>query len=1793
MNTHARLLLFALLLVFSSCNRNKVKLVDTNAKDEVPQLGNLIFTFDKNLSPDSLLNQWSSEKYITFSPEIPGQFRWQNVNELVFSPERELAPATTYTATLNGLITRKSKLSLGGNTSLTFHTADIALQAANALWVVRDETTRDVVLQLDFQFNYTINPDKLKSLLKITIEGKERDFIVQGTQPDSRVAVIVQGMKLEDKDLAGKVTIAKGLVPVGGTNAGKEPLEAALNISSPFSIVVSAVEAEHDGLAGKIKVYTSQAALSAGLTNYISIEPAVPFQVTVESDGISITGEDFDVSKSYSLTLRKGLKGVIGGTLREDYSTQVGFGKLEPGISFVSTSGLYLGSKGNRNMELRITGVPKVRVVISKVYENNLLAAKKYDYYPASYTAEGSEYDYEYYNYNDGVQLGDIIYDEVIETKNLPKNGASRLLKLDAADKLGDYKGIYHVQVRSTEEYWVRDAKMISLSDIGLIVRETKSSVCIFANSISGAAALGGVSIQVYGRNNQVVGTGTTDNSGYAEIRLKEKNYAGFSPAMITAKHGADFNYLIFQGSKVETSRFDVGGKHTNLSGLDVFIYGDRDIYRPGEKINVCAIVRDRNWKSPGDMPVKMKLLLPNGKDLKAIKKTLNEEGSADAVFELSDAAVTGNYTIEVYSGNDVLIGSKSVLIEEFMPDRIKVTTKVDKESLRPTENLALSFHAESFFGPPAANRNYEMEIQVAQQIFSPRRYPAFSFSLGNIDAYYEKQERNGQTDENGNATQLYQVPANYVNRGLLRTSIFTTVFDETGRPVNRKNDVRIFTQEVFLGIGQDGYNYFPLNQPLSFPVIALNKEERLLNNARARMQVIKHEYRTVLTRYDDYFRYESQKNDKVVYDADITISGENTVFSYTARSSGDYEIRLMLPGADSYVQRQFYCYGWGDGNTGFEVNKEGHVDIALDKERYVCGENARVLFKAPFNGRMLVTVETDKVVEHRYLEVKNRAASMDLKLTEGLLPNAYITATVIKPHEESDMPLTVAHGYTSVTVEDKARRQEVKITAAATSRSHTHQKVKVKAPAGSMITFAAVDEGILQITGFKTPDPYSYFYQKRALEINAYDLYPLLFPEIKGRLSSTGGDGFDLSKRVNPIQNKRVKLLAYWSGITAAGGETEFEFDVPAFSGQVRMMAVTHKGNAFGSAEATMVVADPLVVSTALPRFLSPGDTAVVPVTISNTTAHSGKAVAGIRTGGPLRLVGDVRQAVAVGANSEGRVEFRVVADRKIGAGKVLVTVDWPGESFTDETDIAVRPAASLQKANGAGNVAGGATQTIRIGSNDFIAGSQDYSLVVSKSPVLEFGRQLEQLVNYPYGCTEQTVSAAFPQLYYADLADNMHLNTGQKGNAAYHVQEAIRKIKMRQLYNGALTLWDSEGTENWWATVYAAHFLLEAKKAGFDVETQLLESLFNYMQQRLRNREFITYYYNRDARKQIAPKEVAYSLYVLALAGKPQVSSMNYYKQHADVLALDSKYLLSAAFALAGDKAKFRELLPASFSGEASVAQTGESFYSEVRDEAVALNALLEAEPGHSQIGVMAGHLSQAFKNRRYLSTQECAFGLLALGKIARQANKAVVTADIRVNGKAVARFDGNTTRLSPGQLGGATVELVTKGSGKLYYFWQAEGISASGTVREEDSYLKVRKQFYNRNGQPVQGNSFKQNELLIVAITLESAYSRVVENVVITDMLPAGFEIENPRTKEIPGMDWIKNAATPAHIDIRDDRINLFTDAAQKPQTYYYAVRAVSLGNFKMGPVMADAMYNGEYHSYSGSGAIKVVR
>jgi uncharacterized protein YfaS (alpha-2-macroglobulin family) len=1794
--------LFGIFILLFSCKGNKVEISGRNFQDEIAQQQNLTFTFSHDLVGDTLIDKWDSTHYIEFEPHIRGKFKWNAPNELSFSPDAGFAPSTDYVATATDELTKhaktlakekQEKVSVSSIEPIKFHTPYLNLEGTDLYWVKNSEGGTE--LRFNVNFNYRVNPTQLGNLLAMNIDGKNVTAKVLSTEIASVVPVAVsQGNTNFDKKPV-QITVREGLKCAESSYTTPKALEFKTEAPDKSDFQIVQVLNEYEYEKGVIHVYTNQSVEEGNLERHISFTPSANFTIERQDYGFDIKGNFKE--GNYDLVISKQLRGIFGGALKEEFTQVVVFGEMKPTIAFTHKKSIYLSSKGSKNVGVRIINVPKISVKIFKVYENNINAFfnnYSYDYgYYDEYDSGPSYYFDEYSS-----PFGDVVYEKEILTNTLPKGNGVHLLNLDFA-QFDDFKGIYIVKVQSGDENYLQATQLVSISDIGFMVKETPDEVYVFANSILTAQPMAGVKVNVVSTNNQVLATSETDGEGVAKFTDIRKKYPKFSVGMITGTADKDFNYLLLSQNTVETSRYEVGGIRENPSGYQAFIYGDRNIYRPGETINLNTIIRDGQWKSAGTIPVKIKILLPNGKEFSTQKGTLSDQGAFSTSVKLPASAITGTYNAEVYTANDVLLTSRSMSIEEFIPDRIKVTVKTSKPFLKSGEELTTTATAVNLFGPPAANRNYEITFNLARKYFSAEKYPDYSFYPANEKTFrFEQDVRQGTTNAEGIAEEAFTVPSDFKDIGVLEGSIFTTVFDETGRPVNRVNRFDAFTQSVFYGLKVSD-SYVNTREPVQIPLIAVDKDGKALQNVKAHLQVIKLNWQTVLQKNDyGQLSYVSQKKEQVLTDRTITINGTSTNFSFVPNVSGEYEVRIMRPGSENYVAANLYAYGWGmTANTSFEVNKEGQITIETNKKTYQVGETVDVLMKTPFAGKVLVSVERNRIFEYYYVTTDKRSAKISIPVKAEHLPNMYISATLIKPLDDGAMPLTVAHGYAAVTVEDPERKLPVEIAAAAQSRSQTQQTITIKTRPNTEVTLAVVDEGILQLTGYKTPDPHGYFFQKRALEVNAYDLYPKLFPDLRVSKSSVGGDGAGLEKRVNPLTNKRVKLVSFWSGklTTDGSGEAKYTINVPQFSGDLRIMAVAYKDDAFGSANTNMKVADPVVISSSLPRFFSPGDQLEMPVTLSNTTKQAGSLTARVKVTGNLAVEGDASQTINVPANSEGRVNFTINAKDAVGAGQVIVEVNGLGGSYTEKNDITIRPIQSLLKRNGSGVVAGGA-KTFNL-TTDFIPSTTSGKLVVSRSPLVQFAENLDNLLWYPYGCVEQTTSTAFPQLYFADLSKTLSkgkANATQVSVANYNVQEAINRLQGFQMYNGGLSYWPEGGSVNWWGTTYAAHFLIEAQRAGFQVSDTFLDKILSFLQQKVKQKEMEEYFYytvsNVRQKKQIAPKEIAYTLYVLALARRQDVPTMNYYKASKGLLALDSRYLLAAAYQMLGDGASAKAVIPGSFAGERSEQALGGSFYSYIRDEAISLNALIDTDPKNLQIPIMAKHLSEQMKQQRYLNTQEQAFGLLALGKLAKQANAANVTGTVKAGSKTLGEVGANDLIASTGIIN-QNISITPSGSGSLYYFWQAEGLTRSSDVKEEDSFLKVRKAFYDRFGNPVSGNAFKQNDMVVIKISLSTTDGSSVPNVVITDMLPAGFEIENPRISEVPEMTWARDVTTPDYFDIRDDRINLFATATGYVRNYYYVVRAVSTGTFRMGPVQADAMYNGEYHSINGAGQIKV--
>jgi hypothetical protein len=421
--------LFIGAIFLSACNRSFVTLDYTNAKGEVPQLGNLTFRFSKSLISDSLLNNWDSTEYISFEPKIPGRFRWESPDELVFSPSKPLAPSTTYKAKIHNDVLRNSKYDkVKTEAGVEFHTAPLQLTNAQVTWVLADEGSKVAVPQVHLAFNYPVKPDAIRDKLALEVEGVKTSYTVQTPSTAGSIVIRLNGFKANDQNYDAKLILDKGLTPEGGSNSTGEKIETQLSIPSPYVLNINEVQSEHDGTEGIVRISTSQQLTGENITSLIKFEPAVPYKIEYTEFGATIYSAKFSAENGYALTIVKGLRGKIGGVLKEEYSGSVAFGQLESGVKFTNGKGIYLSKRGGGNIEVSITNTPKVKLIISKIYESNLLMAQRYGYSPKDDRSEEAgyvSYEEEGDNGYSEALAGDVVYTKEIDTRSLPKSVAA------------------------------------------------------------------------------------------------------------------------------------------------------------------------------------------------------------------------------------------------------------------------------------------------------------------------------------------------------------------------------------------------------------------------------------------------------------------------------------------------------------------------------------------------------------------------------------------------------------------------------------------------------------------------------------------------------------------------------------------------------------------------------------------------------------------------------------------------------------------------------------------------------------------------------------------------------------------------------------------------------------------------------------------------------------------------------------------------------------------------------------------------------------------------------------------------------------------------------------------------------------------------------------------------------------------------------------------------------------------------------------------------------------------------
>ncbi|MCS7028214.1 MAG: MG2 domain-containing protein [Bacteroidia bacterium] len=1816
--------LFLSLMITLSCtsSKNSVRVRHFSANEqEIKDFHLYTFEFNKEIAPVEKIGQWSEIEYVRFTPNIKGKFKWIERDKLVFSPEEPLLPATKYFAKLTSKITESTPYTLKGKKEFSFHSPYFDVLEVEFFWNNLKNTEFMVAAQANIRFSYPVDPVKIKDFLTIKKDDKTlSNYQILNDKPSPIISVALGDIQRTDKDQHFKMYLKKGLPAyLQNRNITLRQEKVFKNVlSAKQNLEIQNIFAGTEYNNAWIEIHTNQSIEPNSASDYITVSPKVNYKLSVEDNVTRLEG-DFQPATEYTVSIKAGLKGLYGGKLHSTKTEKVSIGNLKPFVEFANPTGKYLLREGLKNIEIKVVNVPEIEIEVTEIYKNNVWAYL-HNHYPSRY-GKGYTYDEEnqgyqtfYYNdYSTEVYLpyignyGKVIYTERYSTQ-APKNKVhSVVINLERALKQR-FEGIYVLSVRNTNDTWNEKHKIVMFSNLGVIIKKGKNEIMCFVNSMKDNTPVANTKVNVIDKYNQTILQGTTNSEGIVVFENITEHIQDREPQMVLVENGKDFNFVHLDEIYVPTARFDVGGKEITHNQYDSYLYPERNLYRPGETAYFSGIVRDKRMKVVKDLPVIFQVHDAQNKKIASVRKVLNEQGSFEVALPIPDYANTGTYTASLYTESEDLLGTYSFFVEDFVPDKLKINTKINQEIFKAGEELKLDVQALNLFGPPASEKKYEVEVLFNPQKFVSKNYPDFNF--------YAKVEKThlpthiyktGTLDNQGKTNFYYKFPKLQRVPAVLQGKVLTTVFDATNRPNSQVNSFIFYPQDYYIGI-QKLNSCYSTQQPVQIQAVAVSPEDKVKAGLQIEAKLIRYEWHNVFRQTTQGYDYQSDRKEILVKKEQITVKNSPFTFTVIPDRSGEYEVRLSAVGDEvNYISTVFSAYDWESTTyTSFKANREGNIDILPDKQTYYVGQQAKILFKTPFDGKMLVTIEREKVLKYYYLTTKNRTAQLSISLEDNHLPNVYVAATLFNNATAiNQQTFYVAHGYQNLNVENPKNRLNVQIITPKKVQPNKTQEVIVQTNTNQpvFVTLAAVDEGICQVKNFASPDPYSEFYGRKKLNVESFDLYKLMLNEVnrkpaiplahQGEYGSAREEFSDKptfkDARKNPFTVKRFKPVSVWSGIIATqNGVAKIKVPIPNFNGQIRLMAVAYMNEKMGAAQDQMLVVDDIVATPSIPRFIAPQDSIELPVSLYNTTQTRIIPTISVKTEGPVKIIGKSTQSTSVSAQQESILTFKAAATTQLGPAKIIITTEYNGKTVTDVTEISVRPASPLYVQTGSGQIQAGTTQNITI-PNNYVPNTQRSTLVVSKFPAVQFAQHLKYLIGYPHGCLEQTTSKLFVMLYAEDI---IRAACGQelKGeNISYYIKQGIQKIENMQLVNGDFSYWQGANESNWWTSVYATHFLLEAQKAGYSVDKTVLQKALRYVAKRSAENSTYSYvsyssgdYSKRRVRK-IANKEIIYGLYVLALAQQADYASMNYYKSHPELLTKDMKYMLAGAFALTHQRSAIQYLLTDKFDTEKTDKNLSENFDSDIRADAIILSVLADIDPHHSAIPTLIRKFAED-KNSEYWNTQERAFVCVGIGKLARTQSSQNVTATIK-DGAAVYTFTGKELSIP---IKNNSLTITTHGSGRLYYFWHTEGISYT-PIKEVDAGLQVRRTFYDRSGKEIK-NTFTQNDIVICKITISAVEGKTLQNVAISELIPAGFEIENPRLKDLPELN-VNTTDKPQYMDVRDDRLLLYTDVTGS-KNFYYMLRAVTVGSFALPPIGAEAMYAPEYHSYHGAKRIKVI-
>lgn len=1786
------------------------------------------------------LNTPLKEKYFSFEPALEGETVWKDAQTLEFKPAERLRAGQLYKATFHlghvlevksdlrkfefAFQTVKQSMRLQVNELKSYSASDDRLYSLSGLVSTADaaepalvEKTLDAHLGSKAQHLKWLHNDE-RTIHKFVIDSIERPASGNGEL----------ALKCNGEPLGLDYTTSQRLV-VPAVGAFVVLTARTVTDTDPYVLVN----------------FSNPIEATQSLEGLISCEGLSELKFTINNNQVLLYGTPPSPG-AHTLKVLAGIKDFRNRSLERDSEHSLVFEEVKPAVRF-SSSGNILPSATGLTLPFECVNLRAVDVRVIRIYENNILQfLQNNDYDGSSYLAQvgkkvaekrinlGITNPVDFGNWKKfSLDLNSLIQSEpgaiyrvvlsfkkAYSTYSCLGNVNDEKFEMEDISEpeeeegsgYGDYYSdfIYNYD-ESDEDYDYSDrdnpckstyynqyervvARNILASDLGVMLkRGNDGSLFAAVSDLISAKPVSGVTLELYDYQKQLLHSTKTDGEGQAFISVRQK------PFFLLAKKDKQRAYLkLDDGAALSLSMYDVGGDAVK-KGVKGFIYGERGVWRPGDSLYLNFILEDKQGSIPANHPVTFELSTPQGQVYKRLLKNQSVDGFYSFATATDKNAPTGLWTAEIKVGPNKF--SKGIRIETIMPNRLKIDVQAgDNELLLGSEETMVRLHTNWLTGAKASGLQARVGVALSPTGTRFERFKEYNFDDATVR--FESQNLvlfDGKVDDEGNATFPLKLDLQKNAPGFLRASFNTAVFEQGGAFSVDRFSVDYSPYACYAGLklpeGQGYGDILYTNRNHVIDIATVDPKGKPLSRSNLKFELYKLEWRWWWDQYEDELaNYAFDDYHRPVYSQTLTSrNGHATVnVNIPDERWGRYLLRVTdLDGGHSASKVAYFDWAnWMERDGGGE-NKmlSNMLSFTTDKTSYQSGDEVLVTIPTPQNGRALVTIENgSRVVEAHWLDTEKGNTIFRFRAKANMAPNIYVHVSLMQPHARTnDLPIRL-YGVIPVTVNDPGSHLKPQLTMPAVLQPEQEVSITVSEEQGREMAFtlAMVDEGLLDITRFKTPDPYNTFYAKEALGVKTWDAYDRVigaFGADLERILSIGGDGSDAQDDGAKANRFKPMVKCFGPLHLAKGEKKTIRFKMPVYVGSVRTMLIAGNKGAYGLAEKTTPVKAPLMLLGTLPRVLSVGEEVKLPVAVFGGDKALGNTTVKVEVNGLLQTASGNSRSVKMGKDDEQMVVFDLKVRNQTGIAKVKITASGGGHSASYDMELDVRNPNPFQTHSSDQWLDAGKSlrqNIVPLG----LPGTNSAMLELSTIPPVHLEERLDYLITYPHGCIEQTTSQTFAQLYLSDILD---LTAARKAEIENNIKHGISEIRKFQLPGGAMSYWQGSNDASDWGTSYAGHFLLLAEKKGYSLPLGWKKDWLRFQQSAAEN--FLP---NRNANFNNDILQ-AYRLYVLSLAGHSAVGAMNRLRETAG-LSVQARWLLAGAYAYMGQSAEADKLLNRASLDVPAYTVNYYTYGSSERDMAIILDVLCQMNRKSQALGQLK-KISDVLSSQRWLSTQTTAFALVAVSHfVTAYGGASALQAQCQVNGKDVKLGGGKAICQVPVHFTGnaASFAVQNNGKGLLYVRVVTRGKPAPGDEVERAENLAMNVVYKNMDGAVIDPSELSQGSDFILSVSVRNAgYKGDLKNLALSTYIPSGWEIHNARMDDNEAA--LKNSPF-TYQDIRDDRVYTYFDLDNnESRTYNLVLNASYQGRYYLPAVNVEAMYDASVYASTKGQWIKVVK